>query len=120
MKLRTCRLCKKEIKGRTDKIFCSIGCKNEYHTKLRKVTTKETQLIDSILHRNRAILLEIMGKYSKEKLILREVLDNKKFNYKYHTHTYLNKNNKLYKYVYDFGWMEFSNQKVLIIRQHTQ
>jgi uncharacterized Zn finger protein (UPF0148 family) len=63
---RTCRLCKMPIVGRVDKIFCSNACKNEYHVRLRRATTKVVKETDKILHRNRSILLEVMGKNTKE------------------------------------------------------
>ncbi len=31
--------------------------------------------------------------------------------------TYLNKEGKTYRIVYDFAWMDFSDQKVLIVRK---
>jgi hypothetical protein len=114
---KNCRICKKSFFGRKDKQFCTIACKNEYHTKLRAVTQKATIIIDNILHRNRSILLEIMGKDANQKKIERTVLDKKKFNYKYHTHTHTNVKGKTYFYLYDFGWMEFSDQQILIVRK---
>ncbi len=62
-----CKLCKTQMKGRSDKLFCSIGCKNEYHTRLRQVTKVATANTDRILHRNRSTLLEILGKNLKQK-----------------------------------------------------
>jgi len=38
-------------------------CKIYYHHQLRKVTKEATRHIDEILHRNRSIRLEIMGKH---------------------------------------------------------
>lgn len=105
------------MKGRSDKLFCSIGCKNEYHIKLRQVTKIATENIDRILHRNRSILLEILGKNLKQKKVNRKLLDAKKFNFHYVTGYYANSKNKIYNYVYDFAWMTFSNREVLIIRR---
>lgn len=112
-----CKICGQSFFGRKDKLFCTIACKNEYHTKLRAVTQKATNFIDNILHRNRSILLEIMGKNATQKKIERAALDKKKFNYKYHTHTHTNVKGKTYFYLYDFGWMEFSDQQILIVRK---
>ena len=81
-----CKICNKQIVGRSDKMFCSARCKNYYHINLRRVTQLEVKVIDNILHRNRSILLEIMGKSKNQKKIKRIILDKKKFNYKYNTH----------------------------------
>jgi hypothetical protein len=112
-----CKICNKTIVGRSDKKFCSAGCKNYYHTKLRSVTELAVKQIDIILHRNRSILLEIMGKKNLQMKIQRLELDRRKFNFKYHTHFQVNSQGKTYFFVYDFAWMEFSDDEILIIRK---
>jgi hypothetical protein len=113
---RFCRLCKEPVTGRADKIFCSATCKANYHIKLNKVTTEASERIDKILHRNRSILLEIMGKNSTQKKVPRALMDSKKFHFGYITHYHVNAQNKTVHYVYDFSWMIFSDQEVLIKR----
>ena len=111
-----CLICKKEFSGRAGKKFCSQHCKNEYNIKLRKATNTATTRIDAILHRNRSILLEIMGKASTQKKVQRALLDAKKFNYGYITHFHINSQNKFVHYVYDFSWIIFSDQEILLKR----
>lgn len=111
-----CKVCKTSLTGRSDKIFCSLSCKNYYHLNLRRATKVEAQTIDRILHRNRSILLEIMGKYKRQMKISRRTLDKKKFNFTYHTHMKLNSHGKTYFFLYDFAYVEFSNDELLIIR----
>lgn len=112
-----CKICKKKIIGRSDKIFCSVACKSEYHYKLIKATKVATYQIDKILHRNRSIMIEILGKHRNQIQINRILLEQKNFHFKYHTHTHINKQGKMYYYVYDLAWMEFSNDTILIIRK---
>ncbi len=112
----TCKLCKNVFTGRADKIFCSVACKSEYHEKLSKATQKATLKIDKMLHRNRSILLEIMGKSIVQRKVDRSLLDLKKFNWHYMTNFHVNSQNKLVHFVYDFSWMIFSDQEVLIKR----
>jgi len=73
--------------------------------------------IDRILHRNRSILLEILGKNLIQKKVNRLVLEQKKFRFNYLTHFYINSEGKMYHWVYDFAWMSFSDDEVLIIRK---
>lgn len=113
-----CKLCKTPFKGRTDKIFCSLACKNEYHVRLRRATAKAVRETDKILHRNRSILLEVMGKNNRQKKVARLILDKKKFNFNYGTGYYINSKNKRYHLVYDFSWMVFSDSEILIIRRN--
>ncbi|MGB1218826.1 MAG: hypothetical protein ACPG4W_03500 [Flavobacteriales bacterium] len=112
-----CKICKNIIQGRSDKLFCSIRCKNYYHINLRRANALAVKDIDIILHRNRSILLEIVGKNLSQKKVPRMVLEKKKFKFKYHTHSHINSKNKIYYWVYDFAWMAFSSDEILIIRK---
>tara|TARA_R110002124_G_scaffold138576_6_gene302330 strand:- start:286755 stop:287129 length:375 start_codon:yes stop_codon:yes gene_type:complete len=112
-----CKICSKKLYGRKDKIFCSVRCKNYYHVNLRRVTNIAAKEIDLILHRNRSILLEIMGKNLSQKKIPRVILEKKKFRFNYLTHLYTNSKGKTYHWVYDFGWMSFSTDEILIVRK---
>jgi len=114
---RQCRVCGTRLTGRRDKIFCSTACKNEYHVSLRSNTAKAVKETDKILHRNRSILLELMGDNIRQKKVDRKKLDNKKFNFNYITGYYINSKGKTYHIVYDFAWMEFSDGEVLIVRR---
>jgi hypothetical protein len=57
-----------------------------------------------------------MGK-SKKEIFDRLVLARTGFKFEYMTGIYLNKEGKMYHLVYDFAWMKFSNQKILIVRK---
>jgi len=115
-----CKVCQKEFDGRKDKIFCSTHCKNDYHVTLRSVTKNIAFPLDKVLHRNRSILLEIMGPKVHKKMVLRSELVKRKFQFKFITHFNTNNQGKTYNHVYDFAWMEFSDDEILIIRQKKQ
>lgn len=115
--MRKCPICKNEVVGRTDKRFCSVACKSSYHRQLRTATSRAAFEIDKILHRNRSILLELMGKHKVQIKVPSVVLYQKGFKHKYHTHITQNRQGKSYYYVYDFAWMPFSNDEVLIVRK---
>jgi len=112
-----CLICKATFSGRTDKRFCSGKCKSYYHRKLRKINKLATRKVDTILHRNRSILLEIMGKRKVKQKVDRIILDQKKFNYHYFTGRTINKQGKEYLHIYDFRYMMFSDNEVLIVRK---
>jgi hypothetical protein len=74
--------------------------------------------IDKILHRNRIILVELFEKSPAEKFLVPKArLARHGFRFNYFTSTYINKQGKRYQYIYDFAWMEFSSQDVLIIKR---
>lgn len=116
MELKKCKICSKKVVGRSDKKFCSQRCKNYYHINLQKVTKEATEAIDVLLHRNRSILLELLGKKSTKLKFNRILLEKANFKFKFHTHTHVNSVGKTMHYVYDFGWMEFSDNTILIVR----
>lgn len=111
-----CLHCGVEFTGRTDKRFCSVSCKNHYNFQKRKDTKDEVKEIDGYLHRNREILATLMGE-SKKEMFDRIVLERAKFRFDYHTGIHLNKEGKTYHLVYDYAWMDFTNQSVLIVRK---
>ena len=112
-----CKICKNEMSGRSDKLFCSIKCKNYYHIHLRHASKKAAIRINEYLKRNHGILLEQLSKNKTQVKVYRNVLADKKFRFKYHTHTAVNSNGKTFHYIYDLAWMEFSDDEILIIRQ---
>jgi len=116
--MKTCKKCKKEINyGRSDKLFCTVKCKNNYHKELRKKTNIVAIEIDEILHRNRSILYELLGTNTSQLTLKRIHLEKKKFRFKYHTHIYVNSQNKTYYWIYDYAWMSFSNDKIMIVKK---
>ena len=113
-----CQVCGKEFHGRSDKKYCGLDCKNALNNRLRAKQEKIISQIDLILHRNHHILsLMMSASPEKKSLIPKLILSNSGFNFTYFTGTYLNHQGKLYHYIYDFAWMEFSNQDVLIVRK---
>jgi predicted nucleic acid-binding Zn ribbon protein len=112
-----CIQCGNEFRGRADKKYCSVDCKNIYNYNKRKETQSVTEQIDKILHRNREILSTVMGPKRKRIHIARLELERMGFNFNYITGYYINSAKKTYHYVYDFAWMEFSSQKVMLVRE---
>lgn len=112
----TCQHCGNEFSGRSDKRFCSAGCKNIFNNDKRKSTIDAVKEIDGFLHRNREIL-EALMKSSVKETFDRLVLERAGFRWDYFTGTHTNKEGKLYRYVYDYAWMDFTTQQVLVVRK---
>jgi len=117
MQERKCKVCEKPFTGRTEKVFCSVHCKTQYHHELRRKTSKVVLNINKILARNRSILYEIMGDKTVQKKITRLELEQKKFNFKYITHFNINNEGKTYFFCYDYAWMDFSDDEVYIVKR---
>ncbi len=73
--------------------------------------------INGYLKRNYIILWELLGQNKTQIKVYRNVLEKKKFRFKYHTHFHINSKGKMFQYVYDLAWMEFSDDEILIVRQ---
>jgi hypothetical protein len=117
MELRRCKLCQTAYDGRRDKIFCSTGCKSDYHNHLRAHSRKVAQPTDKILHRNRSVLFEMMEGSPKQKKVDRDALAKKNFRFEYITGFYENEHGKRYHLVYDFAWMGFKSGKIMIVKR---
>lgn len=114
-----CPQCKKIIKGRADKKFCSKSCSNLFHYEKRKIILpKEVKHINNILLKNRKILASIFENKKQNKIMISKLkLTQLGFNFDHITGFYINRKQKMYKYIYHFAWMEFSNQDVMLIRK---
>ncbi len=116
---KNCIVCSKTFRGRSDKKFCSLNCKNDFHYQ-KKSSSSIVQQIDSILHKNRNVLLKRFEKENPEKTKIytsKIQLTMAGFNFSYYTSTYLNIHNKRYFYIYDFAWMEFSLEEIMVVRK---
>ncbi len=112
-----CLVCSKEMKGRSDKKFCSINCKNQFHRDLKEQTNSVVQEIDEILHRNYEICIKLMKMEKNKKISFpRLTLEKMGFNFNYYTSTYVNSQKKQLHYVYDYAWMEFSSRDIMLYR----
>lgn len=117
MSNRKCRMCKREVYGRSDKLYCSLNCKNSYYAGLEKTTRKRTYVIDQILHRNRNILLRLLGVNKRSIYIHKFELIKRKFNFKYMTHLTTSKKGTTYCCIYEFVWIELENEEIYIQKQ---
>ncbi|AFU70169.1 hypothetical protein P700755_003570 [Psychroflexus torquis ATCC 700755] len=84
---------------------------------MQYATKKAAVEINGFLKRNYAILLELVGKNKTQIKVYRNLLANKNFRFKYHTHLQTNSKGKTYHYIYDLAWMPFSDDEILIIRK---
>jgi hypothetical protein len=117
LKVRKCKVCKAPLSGRLGKVFCGIKCKNFYHVNLRYASVISAKRINEYLKRNHGILLEVLGKNQTQIKVYRNILADKKFRFKYHTHTHTNSKGKVMHYIYNLGWMEFSDDEILVVRK---
>ncbi|MEL6636527.1 MAG: hypothetical protein AAFR05_07235 [Bacteroidota bacterium] len=118
MNKKACPICAKPIVGRSDKKFCSLACKNKFHHPAQNQQGNLVKTVNRFLLQNFQIMEGIFREEKKNKLMIpRMVLDQMGFHFNYCTGCYLNRQGKLYHYVYNYAWMAFSNQELMLLRQ---
>ena len=108
------------MKGRADKIFCDTTCKNAYNYQKKQQKSDAVKTIDRLLHKNHDVMEQIFEDEKRKHFKLPKIILTKMgFDFSYHTGTYLNSQGKTYHYIYDYAWMEFSHQEIMVVRGKT-
>lgn len=120
---RECAFCGKELFGRTDKAYCNDTCRNNGNRKRRKKMAWEEPLfinqINTILKRNYNILTAQGLDQTGPKPVSRFKLMDEGFNFKYFT-SQLKTRTGNYYFIYDYGWKELEEAKVMVVHNPEQ
>jgi len=115
-KNRQCVNCGDEIKGRSDKKFCSAECRSTFHYANNRDKTNFMRRINFILRKNRNIL-ESLNPNGKARST-RDNLLERGFKFNYYTNTYTTKAGAKYYFVYEQGYLAIDDENyALVIRQ---
>jgi len=104
---------KKEVKGNSNKKYCSIKCKNDFNNPRRKKLNDEVDRINKILALNFQILEEILETAEKEgrsPTIKKEDMYRMRFSFDYYTQV-----ENDYRYCYSLGYTKARNDKYMLI-----
>jgi hypothetical protein len=106
MSSKKCPICNSGIKGRIDKIFCSTKCKSIDQYEQRLETEVFYKRVETQLRINRKIL----KKYNRTGLttLRKSKLVAEGFNPNFFTHYWKNKKGDVYLFVYEFGFLQKS------------
>ncbi len=106
--MKHCPVCEMEIRGRTDKKFCSLKCKSAYQYQKHKTEEVLYHTIDKQLKTNRKLLKA----YNKSGLstIRKEKLLSEGFNPKYFTNYWKNQKGQVYLFCYEYGFLELKEK----------
>jgi hypothetical protein len=112
---RQCLNCGYQLRGRSDQKFCSDSCRNTYNNQLKASDTNFIRNINNTLRKNRRILENLCpGEKSKS---TKGNLNVEGFNFNYHTNTYTTKKGLAYYFCYDYGYLELSNDEIIIVKR---
>ena len=105
-----CPHCQSYFFGRTDKLFCSLACKNSFHNQNRKSDLAYT--IDHDLHHNRTVLQQLIPLEVKKATWSRKVLEKLGFKFELVTGFTRTSNGKIIRKVYEYTWGESTGDDI--------
>lgn len=115
-KYKKCEECGAEMKGRSDKRFCSDSCRSAFHNRMNSDASNFVRNVNNILRKNRRILEENNPKGKAR--VHRDKLLEQGFKFTYFTNEYITKSGNIYRFCYEQGYIELDDDMVaLVIRQ---
>ena len=112
---KSCRECGQTLQGRADKKFCDDQCRSNFNNRIYSDYDVGMRNINSILRRNRRILIAMVKAEGKAK-VPKVKLADKGFNFRFFTHTYTTRRGTEYRLCYDYGYMPVENDYVLVVK----
>lgn len=113
----TCQTCQKPIRGRSDKKFCNDYCRNTFNNNLKASANNLVRNINNTLGKNRRILESLFEKEEEITKTTKEKLLQKGFQFKFFTHTYINKKGNVYFFCYDLGYLPLERDWYLLVKR---
>lgn len=115
--VRSCLQCGKALKGRLDKKFCDDYCRNAYNNRQNADTNNYVRNINNALRKNRRILEGIIRPDEELGKCPRQKLAELGFDFRYHTHQYLNKKGQTYQFCYEYGYLPLEGDWILVVKR---
>lgn len=112
-----CLECEEEIKGRSDKKFCSDLCRNSYNNKINSESTNYVRNINGILRKNRRILEGLIPEGKETSKTRKDKLSSLGFNFQYYTNIYTTKKGVSYFFCYEFGYLPIENDYYFLVKR---
>ncbi len=114
---RSCLQCGKAVRGRLDKKFCDDYCRNAYNNRQKADKNNLIRNINNALLKNRRILESVVKPEEELGKCPRQRLAEAGFDFRYHTHQYLNKKGQTYNFCYEYGYLPLEGDWVLVVRR---
>lgn len=115
--MKQCPECDAEIKGRSDKRYCSDYCRNVANNKLNRDSNALMRNINNRLRKNWRVLNELNPE-DKIKVTRNKLLSHG-FDFNFFTSIYTTKKGTIYYFVYDQGYLPMDDDYYLIVKRDT-
>lgn len=116
MENKSCLFCGSQLKGRIDKKFCDDQCRTAFNNRL-KSDDAFMRNINNVLRKNRLILKELIPAAEGKIRISKQKLQEKGYNFIYHTHQYTTKTGNTYFFCYEYGYLILDSGYVMAVRR---
>jgi predicted nucleic acid-binding Zn ribbon protein len=117
---RTCILCSRALKGRSDKKFCDDYCRAAYNNELKGVANNFMRNVNHALGKNRRILERLLPESEQTGKTNRDNLLQLGFQFRYITHTYTNQKGNVYFFCYEYGYLPLENNRYLLVKRNEE
>jgi hypothetical protein len=109
-----CLECGEPLIGRADKKFCNDQCRSAHYQKTNVEASPFIREINNTLRKNRTILAKLNpdGKTKVKK----SALEKEGFQFKYFTSTYTTRDERIYFFVYDYGYLPLENDYYALVK----
>jgi hypothetical protein len=114
---RFCLVCRKPLKGRSDKKFCDDQCRNRYNNELKSGRNLYVRHVNKILKKNRRILEELLPATKRTNKIGKDKLQRLGFYTNFYTHTYTDKKGNTYHFCYEYGYLLLENDQYILVKR---
>jgi len=114
--VRKCPVCGTDVKGRSDKIYCNVYCKNENHYKVRQKRLESILPVDDRLHHNYKLLCQYLQGKNRPVKVSKAELTELNFNFDFHTHFITNAKGQIYRCLYNLAWLQLSDNVILVVK----
>jgi len=111
-----CLECGEILLGRSDKKFCSDYCRNAYNNRKNKTESNLIRTTNNRLKKNWRILSDFNPEDKTR--VHKSKLDTAGFDFNLFTGIYKTKNNKIYYFVYDQGYLDIGNNFYMLVKRN--
>jgi predicted nucleic acid-binding Zn ribbon protein len=110
---KNCLQCGQALHGRPDKKFCDDHCRSHFNNVRNSDITSTMRSINYLLRKNRRILAECTSMNSPV-IIEADLLRQFGFDFRYHTHSFINQQGKQYITCYDYAYCWIDQHRVTV------
>ena len=112
---KACLECGEKLMGRSDKKFCSDGCRNAYNNRLNRDQNNLMRNVHNVLRRNYRTLKKLNP--SGKTTVLKSQLLQEDFEFDFVTSLYTTKKGNTYYFVYDMGYLPLDDERYLLVKR---